>query len=34
LQPYYQQLGMRPAVGMMSRDYDRQSGRLLGVSDD
>ncbi len=34
LQLYYQQLGMRPAVGMMFRDYDRQSGRLVGVSDD
>jgi len=25
LQPFYQQLGMKPAVGMMLRNYDRQA---------
>jgi ribosomal protein S18 acetylase RimI-like enzyme len=27
LQPYYEQFGMRRAVGMMVRNYDRQSGQ-------
>ena len=27
LQPFYASLGMRPASGMMLRDYDNQSGR-------
>jgi ribosomal protein S18 acetylase RimI-like enzyme len=26
LQPYYAKLGMRPATGMLLRNYDRQSG--------
>lgn len=26
LQPYYERLGMRPASGMLLRNYDRQSG--------
>jgi ribosomal protein S18 acetylase RimI-like enzyme len=26
LQPYYERLGMRPAGGMLLRNYDRQSG--------
>ena len=26
LQPFYARLGMRPAIGMMVRHYDRQSG--------
>ncbi|MGH2551038.1 MAG: GNAT family N-acetyltransferase, partial [Thermomicrobiales bacterium] len=26
LQPYYARLGMRPATGMLLRNYDRQSG--------
>lgn len=26
-QPFYEQLGMRPAVGMCARNYDRQSGQ-------
>lgn len=26
LQPYYASLGMRPATGMLLRNYDRQSG--------
>lgn len=27
LQPYYERFAMRPASGMMLRNYDRQSGR-------
>ncbi len=27
VQPFYKQLGMRPAVGMCARNYDRQSGQ-------
>lgn len=27
VQPFYAQLGMRPASGMMVRNYERQSGR-------
>ncbi len=27
LQPYYEQMGMRRATGMLLRNYDRQSGR-------
>ena len=26
LQPYYERFGMRPATGMLHRNYDRQSG--------
>ena len=26
VQPFYQRLGMRPATGMMIRNYDKQSG--------
>ena len=26
LQPFYERLGMRPAAGMLVRNYDRQSG--------
>ena len=26
LQPFYERLGMRPAVGMILRNYDRQAG--------
>jgi ribosomal protein S18 acetylase RimI-like enzyme len=26
LQPFYEQLGMRPAAGMLIRNYDRQNG--------
>jgi len=27
LQPFYEQLGMQPAMGMLIRNYDRQSGK-------
>jgi hypothetical protein len=27
VQPFYGRLGMRPATGMLIRNYDRQSGR-------
>jgi GNAT superfamily N-acetyltransferase len=27
LRPFYERLGMRPATGMMLRNYDRQAGR-------
>lgn len=29
LQPFYEQLGMRPATGMMIRNYDRQAAEPL-----
>jgi ribosomal protein S18 acetylase RimI-like enzyme len=30
MQPFYRRLGMRPATGMMLRNYDRQAGRASG----
>jgi ribosomal protein S18 acetylase RimI-like enzyme len=29
LQPYYERFGMRPLVGMVTRNYDRQSGEPI-----
>lgn len=29
LQPYYERFGMRPVVGMVTRNYDRQSGEPI-----
>ena len=34
LQPFYASLGMHPATGMMVRNYERQSGRVVPGSEE
>ena len=33
LQPFYERAGMRAVVGMVMRNYDRQSGELIAPAD-